>query len=82
MTIGHVPIKEIIRNRKRLKKSFINSIIAREVFDEEYRKKLEIPLFIDYYNYYINLIDVINQLRATITVYFGRNEKEFFPGIF
>src|SRR5205814_10346617 len=23
-----------------------------------------------------------NQLRATATVYFSRNEKEFFPGIF
>jgi hypothetical protein len=60
MTIGHVSTEKITRNRKRLKKSFINSIIAREIFDKEYRKELEIPLFIDYYNYYINSVDVAN----------------------
>jgi hypothetical protein len=82
MTTGYIPIKEITRNRKRSKKTSINSIIIREVFDGEYRKLLEIPLFIDYYNYYMNSIDVTNQLRATIIVYFTRNEKEFFPRIF
>ena len=82
MTIGHVPINEITRNRKRPKKSSINSIITREVFDEECRKELETPLFIDYYNHYRNLVDVANQLRATAIVYFSRNEKEFFPGMF
>jgi hypothetical protein len=30
----------------------------------------------------MNLVDVANQLRATIIVHFFRNEKEFFPGIF
>ena len=82
MTIGHVPTEEITRNRKRPKKTSINSTITREVFDGEYRKLLEIPLFIDYYNYYMNSIDVANQLRATSTVYFTRNEKELFPRIF
>jgi hypothetical protein len=82
MTTGHVSTEEITRNRKRLKKISINSIIAREIFDKEYRKELEIPLFIDYYNHYMNLVDVANQLRATIIVYFGRNEKEFFSGMF
>jgi hypothetical protein len=82
MITGHVPIEEITRNRKRLKKTSINSTIAREVFDEEYRKLLEISLFIDCYNYYINSVDIANYLRATVIVYFSRNEKEFFPGIF
>ena len=62
MTTGHVPTEEITRNRKRPKKSSTNSIIAREVFDGEYRKELEIPLFIDYYNHYINSVDITNQL--------------------
>src|SRR5205814_9303265 len=53
-----------------------------EVFDRQYRKELEIPTFIDYYNYYMNLVDVANQLRVTATVHFSRNEKEFFPGMF
>jgi hypothetical protein len=60
MTIGYIPIKKITRNRKRLKKTSINSIIAREVFNGQYRKELEIPLFINYYNYYMNLVDVVN----------------------
>jgi hypothetical protein len=29
-----------------------------------------------------NLVDMVNQLPATATVHFNRNEKEFFPGIF
>ena len=82
MTTGHVPIEEITRNRKRPKKTSTNSTIAREVFDGEYRKELNIPLFIDHYNHYMNSVDVANQLRATATVHFSRNEKEFFPGIF
>ena len=30
----------------------------------------------------MNLVDVANQLWATVIVYFSRNEKEFFPGMF
>ncbi len=82
MTTGHIPTKEITRNRKRPKKTSINSTIAKEVFDGQYRKELEIPTFIDSYNHYMNSVDVANQLRATATVHFSRNEKEFFPGIF
>jgi hypothetical protein len=33
ITIGYLPIEEITRDRKRLKKTSINSFIAREVFD-------------------------------------------------
>ena len=60
MITGHVPIEEITRNRKRPKKTFTNSTIAKEVFNGEYRKLLEIPLFIDYYNHYMNSVDVAN----------------------
>jgi hypothetical protein len=82
MTTGHLLIEEITRNRKRPKKTSINSIIIREVFNEEHRKLLKISLFIDCYNYYMNLVDVANQLRAIIIVYFSRNEKEFFSKVF
>ena len=82
MTTGHFPIEEITRYRKRPKKTSTNSIIAREVFNGQHRKELEIPLFIDCYNHYMNSVDVANQLRATATIHFSRNEKEFFPGIF
>jgi hypothetical protein len=30
----------------------------------------------------MNLVDVVNQLRAIVIVHFFRNEKEFFPGMF
>jgi hypothetical protein len=30
----------------------------------------------------MNLVDIANQLRVIATVYFFRNEKEFFLGIF
>jgi hypothetical protein len=33
LTIGHLPLEEITRNRRRPKKTSINSTIAREVFD-------------------------------------------------
>ncbi len=82
MTIKHLSIKEITRNRKRLKKIFINSFIIKEIFNREYRKKLKIPFFINYYNYYINLIDIANQLRVIVIVYFSRNKKKFFFRIF
>src|SRR5436190_23075599 len=82
MTTGHIPTEKITRNRKRPKKTSTNSTIAREVFNGQHRKQLEIPLFIDCYNHYMNSVDVANQLRATATVHFSRNEKEFFPGIF
>jgi hypothetical protein len=82
MTTEHLPTEEITRDRKRPKKISTNSSIARKIFNRQYRKQLEIPLFIDYYNYYINSVDITNQLRATVTVYFSRNKKEFFPRIF
>jgi hypothetical protein len=82
MITGHLPTEEITRNRKRPKKISTNSSIAREVFDRQYRKQLEIPLFIDCYNYHMNSVDIANQLRATVTVHFSRNKKEFFPGMF
>jgi hypothetical protein len=71
MTIGYIPTEKITRNRKRPKKTSINSTIVREVFDGQYHKELEIPIFIDYYNYYINSVDVTNQLRVIIIVYFS-----------
>jgi hypothetical protein len=38
MTIGHLLIEKITRDRKRLKKISTNSSIAREVFDGQHRK--------------------------------------------
>ena len=62
MTTDHISTKKITRNRKRPKKTSTNFIIAKEIFNKQYRKKLKIPLFINCYNHYINLVDIINQL--------------------
>jgi len=82
MTIDYIPIKEITRNRKRLKKTSINSIIAREIFNGQHRKELEIPIFINCYNHYINSVNVANQLQTTAIIHFSRNKKKFFLKIF
>jgi len=82
MTTGHLLTEKITRNRKRPKKTSINSFIAKKVFDGQHRKKLKIPLFINYYNHYINSVDIANQLRVIVTVHFSRNKKEFFLRIF
>jgi hypothetical protein len=60
MTTDHVLTEEITRNQKRPKKTFINFTIAKEVFDGQNRKELKIFIFIDCYNHYMNLVDVIN----------------------
>jgi hypothetical protein len=60
MIINHMLIEKITRNRKRPKKTFINFIIIKKIFDEQYRKKLEIFIFIDLYNHYINSVNIIN----------------------
>ena len=82
MTTGHISTEEITRNRKRSKKTSTNSTIAKKIFNGQYRKELEISIFIDCYNHYMNSVDVANQLRATATVHFSQNEKEFFLKIF
>ena len=71
MTTEYFPTEEITRLRKRPKKTSINSTIAKEIFNGQYRKELKIPLFIDCYNHYMNSIDMTNQLQTTVTVHFS-----------
>jgi hypothetical protein len=40
------------------------------------------PLFIDDYNHYMGGVDQSNQLRASFTIHFSRNQKKFFLGAF
>ena len=69
MTIGHVPTKEITRNRKRPKKTSTNSTITREVFNGQHRKELEIPTFIDYYIYIVLYSDAVPSRGLCIDYY-------------
>jgi hypothetical protein len=68
------------RIRKRPKKTASNARITREPFKDNSTKILPIPIFINDYNHYIRGIDQSNQLRASFTTHFVRNQKEFFPG--
>jgi hypothetical protein len=74
-------------NRKPFKcekdqKTASNAKITREPFRDKPIKILAIPTFIDDYNYYIRRVDQLNQLRASFTTHFPRNQKEFFPEAF
>jgi hypothetical protein len=80
MTTGHRIEPKIFRMRKRPKKTASNARITREPFADNSRKILPISIFIDDYNHYLEGIHQSNQLRASFTTYFVRNQKEFFPG--
>jgi Transposase IS4 len=82
MTTGHRIEPKIFRMRKRPKKTASNATITREPFKDKSTKILPIPTFIDDYNHYIGGVDQSNQLRASFTTHFSRNQKEFFPRVF
>jgi hypothetical protein len=82
MTTGHRIEPKTFRMRKRPKKIASNAKITREPFEDKLIKILPIPTFIDDYNYYIERVDQSNQLRASFTTHFSRNQKEFFPRAF
>jgi hypothetical protein len=82
MTTGHRIEPKTFRMRKRPKKTALNARITREPFRDKPTKILPIPTFINDYNHYIGEVDQSNQLRASFTTHFPRNQKEFFPGAF
>ena len=82
MTTGFSLPQLIERERKRPKKTALNSAITRKPFGDQLTKILPISLFINYYNRYMRGVDQANQLRAAFTTHFRRNIKEFMPGVF
>ena len=63
-------VKDFIKkSRKRLTKTLTNARIARKAFSSKHIKKLEIPLFIDDYNYYIRGVNLANQFKAAYETY-------------
>jgi hypothetical protein len=82
MTTGHRIKPKAFRKRKRPKKTVLNARITHESFGENPTKILSIPLFIDDYNHSMGGVDQSNQLRASFTTHFSRNQKEFFLGAF
>ena len=60
----------------------LNVKITRKSFKNKSIKILLILIFIDDYNRYIKGINQSNQLRTSFTIYFSRNQKEFFLGTF
>jgi hypothetical protein len=55
--------------RRRPGKTSTNRAIARRAFGKEVTKELEIPIFINDYNHYINGVDLVNQYRSFYEVY-------------
>jgi hypothetical protein len=54
-------VKDFIeKSRKRLAKTLTNARIIRKAFSSKHIKKLEIPLFINDYNYYIRGVNFAN----------------------
>jgi hypothetical protein len=51
--------------RKRPGKISTNASIARRIFGNEVTKELDIPIFINDYNHYMNGVDLANQYRAS-----------------
>jgi hypothetical protein len=82
MTTGHRIILKTFPMRERPKKTASNARITREPFRDLPQRILAIHTFMDDYNHYIGGIDRSNQLRASFTTHFSRNQKEFFPGAF
>jgi hypothetical protein len=82
MTTGHRIESKVLQKRKRPKKTALNARIIREPFGENSTKILSILLFIDDYNHYIGGVNQSNQLQASFTIHFSRNQKEFFPEAF
>jgi hypothetical protein len=82
MTTGYRIEPKTFRMRKRPKQTTLNTRITREPLRDKLIKILAIPIFINDYNHYIRGIDQANQLRASFTIYFPRNQKEFFLGAF
>jgi hypothetical protein len=60
--------QKVHKLRKRPAQTSTNARIVRPIFGDEVRKRLYIPKVIDEYNYYINGVDVANQLRANYTI--------------
>lgn len=55
--------KTVIKNRRRLVAIATNTRTLRTVFGTEAVKKLKIPKFINIYNYFIDGVDQVDQLR-------------------
>jgi hypothetical protein len=63
-------VKDFIeKSRKRSAKTLTNARIVQKAFGSEHTKKLEIPLFIDDYNYYMGGVDLANQFRVAYETY-------------
>jgi hypothetical protein len=82
MTTGHRIESKTFRIQKRLKKTALNAKVTRKLFRDKLIKIFFILTFIDDYNHYISGVDQSNQLRASFTTHFPRNQKEFFLGVF
>jgi len=64
MTSYHDITKRVERLRRRPKKTSTNASIVRNIFNDQSRKILPIPEFINDYNYHMCSVDIADQLRS------------------
>jgi len=64
MTSYHDITKKVERLRRRPKKTSTNAAVVRNIFNNESRKILPIPEFIDDYNYHMGSVNIADQLRS------------------
>ena len=64
MTIVDDGSATILRERRRPAATSTNTKTSRVIFGDEAVKELNIPIFIDSYNHFINNVDNADQLRS------------------
>ncbi|TKA71579.1 hypothetical protein B0A49_11802 [Cryomyces minteri] len=64
MTTVYTGKESIIRKRKKPSNTSSNARVVRVVFDDHTELELPIPLVVDHYNYYMNAVDIADQLVA------------------
>ena len=67
MTSYHDITKKMERLRCRSKKTSTNAMVVRDIFQDQSRKVLPIPEFIDDYNYHMGSVDIADLLRSYYT---------------
>jgi len=78
MTSYHDIKKKVERLRRRPKKTSTNATVVHNIFQDQSRKVLPIPEFIDDYNYHMGSVDIADQLRSYYTTQ-QRCRRNWFP---
>lgn len=79
ITTAFSPSDIVVRTRKRPAKTSTSAAIVRPVFGDAHVKDLPIPTLIDAYNHHMGGVDIANQLRATYSTHWSRQNRYWKP---